>query len=648
MRKVFSKSVPMFPDKDAEEKLALEDYPAVFELCKRADRGLYHQNLLEQLRCPKIDPIYEQFILRLREIMPLQIVTTNVDLCLEQQLGRIDVIERSDLERCREEIQRGSSFVAKLHGSISAMQSVVFATEDYRGLIDSPGHLAAVKAIFSSACVVFLGYGVRDKYVIGLLGESESEHDVFGSGPHFLVTSHSGPPEHGVHRIAYRLTQHPDHRAALLVLSVMQQAKAKVVVGSPPLPPVPIETRRESGFYVSDFKPSGTRVTGQSLELLHIGSANRIRALVGLGFAEGELPSSETVAFHDLAVGLICFDRVFLPLSSIGALGERMPESVLWTLVDSGAIRFVDVLHSPFFVTVGDGLLGEVGLARIQDPSQQEARSSLSEIRRMVKAVPGGEEQTEKRIERLSAEVVSFSDSEGLGLPAMVRDALLLPHVSELLGYSDYVVPNAIPKWLAYPTLRLAHLVQTALICNQLHIRASRVPFGGVPLLSAAFSIKPADQSAYEYASFVLGGVYGSNLSGSLERSPAAFLRILDFRATMEGEALRREVSDRLETNDGTEFSAAIEGSLKRAIPNVVLQAARNKFSTLLKTANQCASAAAVWSDSNAGDPSLRLWRERSRALLWEEARALRLDSSSPCMCGSGDRLRDCCLKPLR
>ena len=209
-------------------------------------------------------------------------------------------------------------------------------------------------------------------------------------------------------------------------------------------------------------------------------------------------------------------------------------------------------------------------------------------------------------------------------------------------------MPNAIPRWLAYPTLRLAHLVQTGLICNQLHIRASRVPFGGVPLLSAAFSIKPGDQSAYEYASFVLGGVYGSNLSTFLEKNPTAFLKILEFRATAEGEALRREVSDRLETNDGTEFSAAIEGSLKMAIPNMVLQAARNKFSTLMKTVNQNASVTAVWSDSTAGDPSLRLWRERSRVLLWEDAQSLGLNSDSLCMCGSGDRLRDCCLKPLK
>jgi hypothetical protein len=142
-------------------------------------------------------------------------------------------------------------------------------------------------------------------------------------------------------------------------------------------------------------------------------------------------------------------------------------------------------------------------------------------------------------------------------------DALLLPQVSKLLGYSDYAVSSRIPRWLAYPTLRFAHLVETGLICNQLDIRASRVPFGGESLLSAAFSIKPAEQTVFEYASFVMAGAFGSNLSTYIEGNPGALLGLIKFRESAEGEALRREVSDRLDANDGTEFSAAIEGSLQ-------------------------------------------------------------------------------------
>jgi hypothetical protein len=204
-----------------------------------------------------------------------------------------------------------------------------------------------------------------------------------------------------------------------------------------------------------------------------------------------------------------------------------------------------------------------MGVARIQDPQQEETRSSMSVIRRMLKPAPGQEIEGEKRIESLSARVVSFTESEKFGLPEMARSALLLPRVSRLLGFSDYVVPSQIPRWLAHPTIRFAHLVQTGLICDLLEIRAARVPFGGASLLSAAFSIKPAEQGVYDYASFVLAGAYGSNVSAYIERNPGALLRILEFRQSGEGEAFRREVSDCLSTVQGAEFSAAIDGASK-------------------------------------------------------------------------------------
>jgi len=145
-----------------------------------------------------------------------------------------------------------------------------------------------------------------------------------------------------------------------------------------------------------------------------------------------------------------------------------------------------------------------------------------------------------------------------------------------------------------------------------------------------------------------MAGAFGSNLSTYIERTPQSLLNLIKFRESAEGEALRREVSDRLDTNDGTEFSAAIEGGLKKAIPTSVLQAARNRFSTLMKAGNPNASAEAVWGDNNTGDSSTWLWRERSRKLLLGEAKLRGVRSESPCLCGSGDRLGDCCLRPLR
>lgn len=648
MRRTFAKSVVAFREDTAEALISSKDYPALFQLCEDADSSLYNKILLEQFRSPTIDGLYEQFIHRLQEITPLQVVTTNVDLCLEQHLGNMEIIEKSDLERCSDYIQTGTPFIAKLHGSISAIQSVVFTSTDYRMLINDSQYMAAVKSIFSQASVIFLGYGAQDEYVLRLIAANESEHKLFGNGPHFLVTKSPAPPENGLYRISYNIIQHSDHRAALSVLDFVEQSRAAHIPEPALAPQHSDEIRKESGFYISDFRPAGTHISGQVLELTGgDDSATKIKALVGLGFVQGELPSSETVALHDLVVGLICFDRVFLPLSSIGSLHLAIP-GVFWQLIDSGAIKFIDSLHDPFFVSAPESLMGGIAIARRHSPDEIENRSSLSVIKRMLSPVPGMEAEGERKIESLAAHVTLFSDSERLDLPSMVRDALLLPRVSQLLGYSDYVGPRTIPRWLAYPTLRLAHLVQTGLICDQLQIRASRVPFGGVSLLSAAFSVKPSEQSVYDYASFVLAGAFGSNLSGCIEKSPEVLLKILDFRESAEGETFRREVSDRLETNEGTEFSAAIEGGLKKAIPTAILQAARNKFSTLMKTTDKVASAAAVWADSNTDDSSLRLWRERSRELLRSHAKVLGVKSDSLCLCGSGDHFRDCCLRPLQ
>jgi hypothetical protein len=266
----------------------------------------------------------------------------------------------------------------------------------------------------------------------------------------------------------------------------------------------------------------------------------------------------------------------------------------------------------------------------------------------MLKPAPGKETHGDALIESLESKVLPFADSETLNLPRMVRDALLLPEVSRLLGFSDYVVTTRIPLWLAHPTLRFAHLVQTGLICDRLRIRASRVPFGGASLLSAAFSVRPAEETVSDYASFVVAGAFGQNLSTFLERNPRALLEVLKLRESAEGEALRREIADRLETNDGTEFSAAVNGSLKRAVPTAILQAARNRYSTLMKANSPSAVLGAAWADVNTGDPSLRLWRERSREILLAEARSRNIRSDSPCLCGSGDRLNDCCIRSLK
>ena len=166
--------------------------------------------------------------------------------------------------------------------------------------------------------------------------------------------------------------------------------------------------------------------------------------------------------------------------------------------------------------------------------------------------------------------------------------------------------------------------------------------------MSAAYILKSAEQTVFDYASFVLAGAFGANLSDYFERNPRLLLNLIKFRGSAEGGALRREVSDRLETSDGAEFSVAVDGSLKAVVPGAVLQAARNKYSALMKASIRGRVAEVIWGDTNTGDSSLRLWRERSREILLGEAKRRGVRRDSPCLCGSGDSLSECCVRSLR
>src|ERR1035438_6018993 len=105
-------------------------------------------------------------------------------------------------------IVSGTPFVAKLHGSISAIQSTVFTSSDYGQIKGSTSYIGAVKSIFSLASVLFLGYGVNDEYVLNLLSENDTEHKLFGNGPHFKLTDSPGPPVNGVFSIGYKTARH--------------------------------------------------------------------------------------------------------------------------------------------------------------------------------------------------------------------------------------------------------------------------------------------------------------------------------------------------------------------------------------------------------------------------------------------------------
>lgn len=649
LRREFARQVASFPNDLARAQIETKQLPEAFELFNNFDRGLYNRLLVKNLSAPQELPLlYKQLISKLSTLTPLQVVTTNADRCLEANLQVPCLVERSDLEVCKDLIASGTSFIAKLHGSVSSIPSTVFTASDYREVKRSQSFLGAIRDIFSTASVLFLGYGLKDDYILGLLASLGSANPLFGTGPHFHVTADATAPVTDTHRIMYSLHLHPNHRAALTVLDVIAQAntlsKTSIQVLDTNL--ILKSPAKETAFFISDFRPSGRHRSSEEYDTANNTDGRDLKAITGLGFVNSEFESTQSVAFHDLVVGLICFDRVYLPLMSIGDFGSKA-KSFFWPLVNSDAVNFIYQPHEPVYLyDLGSGR-GDLGEIHHPGTHLGEYRPPLEVIYHHLKPEPGREAEVYGKFDNFGERIKTFDGFARYNICQIACDALLLPHVSTLLGFSEYVVPSNIPHWLAFPMLRLIHLIQTALICRDLDIDACRVSFGGSSLLSAAFSVSRGALSVYDYASFVVSGAYGVNVSGVIEAYPQLLMNILSFRESPEGQAIRREIADVLDSNSGAEFAVSVEGSLRRAIPTVVLQAARNRFSKIAHT-SVFSSAPLLWTNSSANDSNLRKWRERSREILLSDAKLKGVSPNDPCLCGSGDKLRDCCLRPLR
>lgn len=488
--------------------------------------------------------------------------------------------------------------------------------------------------------------------MIRLLNEDAASKSLFGSGPHFVVTNQPIPVA-SLRRIGYLIKLHPDHRAALSVLDYIAQSATPqdsgiaVVHKAAASKPVPdhIVPPGRTAYYISDLTPPGTWQTSQ--EISAKGGAGEIKGSFGLGFTNDEVPFRESSALHDLVVGLVCFDYVYLPFSAIG------PASILLgglfeELVGSDALRFI---HNQAQIGVlfrkGEavGYLGNVVGGTPQGPEP----APLSDlIRKVFRPVLGREEAAEDTFEKLERVIAVYRRADEIDLPSLVRSALLMPAVSSLLGIGDAILPTQVPRWLRYPYLRLGHLVQTAALYTEYGIQAAKVPFGGVQLTTAAFGIQTAELQADHLASYIFSGPYNSDL-GSLVRQDMSIMRgVSRFRASAEGESFRREIGQVLATEGGREFNASVNAGLSRSIPVAVLQRAQNRLLKLMTESARIARVPAVWNDARQSDSSTQYWRAKSQKMLVEKCTARGIGKNDPCICGSGEKLRLCCFPPLR
>jgi hypothetical protein len=646
----FRKFEPKYDKVEGQRLFDEGKFPELFELLRQINPHRYRQELAAQFTSRAPAPVYGRFLGIVKALTPLQIITTNVDEMLERNLPAATAVQTSDLERCLDLLPAETSFVAKLHGSVSTIDSTVFATTDYQRLLDSPTYLSILQKLFAQATVVFIGYSMRDKYVLDLFEGNCGARPLFGDGPHFLVQASDSPPlPDSIKVIRYLPEPHSDHRSAITVLDIVRVTRDAGTGWFAPENEQPRERPAfESGYFLTDVTPPGTWTSSQSLILGPKGDLMP-NVIVGQGFDNSELPQQTSPAMHDLIVGLTSFDFVHVPLSHAARLHDLLGSSTFWDLVKAGVFRFIYFETEPLVMFRSANAVsgGDVG---VYNRSAEDGKPFTvdQQVRMQFKAAPGREAEVDQLINTLTASVFTF-DQARFNIPSLTRGALLHPAVQRLLGISDAISPNCLPRWVTFPVIRLAHTIMAGCACDNFSLPATKIGFGSEILVGAAFAVSAARDWADGVSSFVLTGRFNGDLGAFAELNPSVWSTILRFRDTQAGVNLRREILQELATSAGGEFAASVNAGLRNIVPSAVMDEARAQLSGLLfRTSNESAVVPAVWTNLRNTDAIARLWRARSRRELDAHCRVMGIRPKDLCPCDSGEKLRDCCAEALR
>ena len=224
LHKEFVRKEPSYDRATASGALEKQDFPSVFGLCQRSSRQRYNKFMLEALTSGTPTAIYKRFIDAITRIEPASLITTNTDELLEQRIAA-HVVMSSDFEIVPQFLAEKKSFIAKLHGSVSQIDSLTFTDAEYANLLSEKSLINALTRVFEISTVVFIGYGLRDDYVLKQLNTASDLAQLFGTGPHFACRSTTGvslPPS--VRTIKYIAEPHRDHRTVIQVIEELGPA----------------------------------------------------------------------------------------------------------------------------------------------------------------------------------------------------------------------------------------------------------------------------------------------------------------------------------------------------------------------------------------------------------------------------------------
>ena len=654
MHQRFAREVGKYVKEDASSLLAEGAYPKLFAEMKTSDSALYYSLLTAAFAPRQPTPVYERLLRALDRIEPTYVLTTNVDEALERNLSGPEVVQRSNVERLPQLLGEGKAFICKLHGSISAVEPMVFSARDYEDVRTDIPFVNALRSILADCSVLFVGYSLQDAHVIAALERGAETHPLFGTGPHFIVMPEGSPRvPANVRRISY-LVDPADHRSALLTLELvahMQATQGATVtaarddgIGQP---------NRDSVYFLGELLPWGRYTMSQTIAATADTETREL--IVGEGYVDGELELDNYSALHDVVVGLICFDVTCLSIAHLGSLHKLLGSFWFWQFVEVEAIRLIVPPEEPVVVFPEPGaLVGRIETFRLGAKSSTQGsfheRTVAERIRRQLIPLPGREGMAERQMERLASMTIDLSqalNSKQLG--QMTRGSMVNPSVRRLLGVSGGTPTGAVPRWLAFPVIRLAGVIRKGVICQHIDACATRMLLGTEKLASVALSASGGSMWADEAASYTLTGRFDSDLGALVEQQPELLEGVLRFRESPAGNNFRHELAERLAENEGGQMVAAVNSGLQEAIPLSVLQQAHDQLSGLfMPRAPGAILRPAVWGDLRNGDERIAGWRKRSRALLNELRADGRLNPYHPCPCGSGEKLKFCCVLALR
>jgi hypothetical protein len=648
----FLKEESGYNKESASKLIDSKNYPAFFGLCKYLNSKSYNNFIAEAFLSCDIGPVYKELLYIISKVSPLHIFTTNVDETLEHNLTNTNTLQNSDLERCMSMIQEGQDFLCKLHGSISSSNSLVFTESEYNELLAKPEYLNLMKEIFSTCTVVFLGYSLSDQYVMDQIISSDKSRSVFGSGPHFIVTPTVAPnlPE-AVNCITYPTSPFNDHRSALRTVECVQLAlvsrRKKTVSVQPVAKEEETQSDSESIYYLTDILAPGTWNSSQSFDSESVDGGHSMHTIVGQGYSNDEIPILRSTSAHDLVVGLMCFDKIYIKARSLDRVIKLIGDEAFGELLTNDAIRLVYCESEPAMIFKDKSSLVSCN-ALINIGSKNDKRETESKdefIRRTVKPVAGKEAEAEIYINKVIKSTITLTQEQLSPTADKVRDVLCYQTVRSLIGISEGASVYKIPRWNVFPVQRLANSVLDSLVCNEIGASACKVFLGGEQLIGNVFSLSASEEYADSMASYTVAGDFNINLESVI--SDISILRtILKFRDTEAGISFRKEIKQQLDAREGNEFISSLNAGLKQQVPTRALQQAKDKFREILLSKNK--SLPSVFSNPSYGDDYITLWKKRSKRELEIYCNENKITQYNHCPCGSGDKLKFCCQEALK